>query len=281
VRVYRRTPFRSRALGLALLAVATGVCPIGCKKSTPTANLPIVDINPIVVLASGEVPGAATNKGCRLTLRQITDHLEHLNKFTESNWQFSIRYPKQAGSNGLVIPLEFEDALILQMAAHPPGGPRNFPFSSWIGLAPQGIPGSGGAGSIQVAQQLGLWDANKINIFFTGNVQVNTSNPDDTRANTVDPSDEQPPVIRHIFINDLGFEIGTPRTELTWNVLPHELCHYLIRQKSTQNGRYNLFEHAVGVNQLMRSVTPHPKSVAQQDSAEIKTRVQQNLVNNQ
>lgn len=191
----------------------------GCKdegKGSTQATLPTVQINPIVVLKSGEQIGDPANGGCRLSRAQMTDHLRSLNDFAKVHWSFQIAYPTQGG---LVSPLEFEDVQ-LTAADLPFGtGARRYPVADWL------------FSSLPAANNLGLWNGNKVNIFFTGNVQVDPQNATNTRGNTVDPGDAQGAVVRHIFINDLGFVFDPPKTELGWNVLPHEFCHYLIRQK--------------------------------------------------
>lgn len=239
---------------------------VACKKDTTQPTMPTIPVNPIVVLKPGEQIGGSENRGCRLTKAQMTQYLDDLNKFCKEHWHFQISFPVQGSQ---VAPLEFEDQQLI--AADLPFGPgaRKFPFPIWIGL------------SLPTANNIGLWDSQKINIFFTGNVQEDYEQPTQTRANTVDPSDAQGQVVRHIFINDLGFVDGSAQVHPGWHVLEHELCHYLIRQKSTQGGRYNSKEHTfnASANQLMKPSTPHPGIVIPQDAVEVKQRVTAGLWN--
>lgn len=252
---------------LCLVLVASMLL-CGCKedqKSTVAPVLPTVQINPIVVLKPGEQIGGSSNRGCRLTKAQMTDHLNNLNNFAKQHWKFQISFPVQGSQ---VNPQSFEDTQLVQ--ADLPGNPgaRRFPALIWL------------MASLPTANNLGLWDSNRVNVFFTGNVQVDFQFPTETRANTVDPSDAQGQVVRHIYINDFGFVTGSANTNLTWHVLPHELCHYLIRQKATQGGRYDTNEHAgANVNQLMKPKTPHPAIVVTADAKEVITRVRAGLEN--
>lgn len=258
-----RRPLVSRwTVACALLVLPV----VGCKRGTTHPVVPTAPINVIVVLKTGEQIGGANNRGCRLTRAQMTEYLDNLNTFCRAHWQFQISFP---GQGNQVNPVVFEDQnlILLDLPGQP--GARRYPIDIWLLAA------------LPTAVNLGLWDINEVNIFFTGNVQVDINQPSNTRANTVDPSDAQAQVVRHLFINDLGFVNGNAQVIPGWHVLEHEFCHYLIRQKSTQNGRYTSTEHTFNpnANQLMRPTTAHPAVVVPQDAQEVMQRARAGLWN--
>lgn len=279
MRFDRWAAFRWRALIVASLAVATCVCQIGCKKSTTAATVQIVDVNVVVVLSPGEQIGGSANRGCRLTLVQITDHLKSLNSFAKAHWGFQIRY--SVDNNDLVDPATFEDAE-LTAADLPLSGTsaRRFGLTVWLII------------SLATAAEIPeLHVDGKVNIYFTGNIITDPLKPRGTGGNTVDPKDATqpipecptcPPVKRHILVNDLAFDDPGPgTTHLDWNTLPHEFSHYLLRERNPMNGgRYDAREHAPkDSGQLMQRNSPHPPVTVRADAEEIKQVVQLGLVN--
>jgi len=121
---------------------------------------------------------------------------------------------------------------------------------------------------------VGNWDSQKINIYFVGNVQTNVNDPDRAAGLTSDP--EQAPGLNLpravIIINDGGFDQNSgfapqysPSTSLTYNILEHEMAHYLARFRNrTINGTtYNLGEHApANTNNILNDGRPPPAKPA-------------------
>lgn len=82
------------------------------------------------------------------------------------------------------------------------------------------------------------WQAQHINIYFVGNVQVNPSSPRAAMALTLDPRAAQSwtPERARFLINDGGYETASgfvfgfnPGEVTSYNVIEHEMTHYLAR----------------------------------------------------
>lgn len=179
-----------------------------------------------VLLAPGEVPGDPGNNGCRLDAAQIQDHIDHL----KSNG--TLYGPK--------VDFTWDPSDLASSEIHY----FNLAFYRTI---------DGDEFHTQIVAN--YWEDEKLNIYFTGNVEVDGP----LIAGTIDPAaaDNLSPPLPWILVNDggfgefSGFSPGfSPSDVISYNSIEHEITHYLGRFTSRAFGAgayqrvYNTKEHA-------------------------------------
>lgn len=208
----RRFCFRALLCVFALSAVA------GCsnERKPVLARTGQIPLKVWVTLGPGESIGGNSNKGCRLTTNDMQNRIAHL-----KNHSFIY------GSN-----ITFQWTPVTPPVAQ---DPALLPFLSrnrdWMDVHQDVIAN--------------YWEADRLNIYFAGNVQVNAQNQN---AFTTDPTlaAQLTPEFPYIVCNDGGLAIpsgfSTTQSQMTsFNVIEHEMTHYLRRRSGV--APYNSGEH--------------------------------------
>lgn len=238
----------------------------GRRLKARQTQLPAVPIIIWRVSAAGDEldpqTPSTTNRGCRLTSRQITDYVLDLDRFCRTRLDVELVFGIEGPEDDVrVITIPVQDDMI------PSSGPRTqhpYVWERYVLSRIAQIPDPHNPGETLLSTRV-------VNIFFGGDVTwpelvalgkhqlAFTIDPGE--ATTQDPAERHR---RHIFVNDLGFESGPGSHDPSLPILQHEFMHYLLRQDgvciqyeqdlgactlgtsnpSGHNGRYSWQEHS-------------------------------------
>lgn len=234
---------------VTLCALSLLCTPAGCKRNEGQATSATVPLKVWVVLGIGEGTGDRSNLGCRLTVGEIRQRIEHL----QSN--SSLYGPNTEFVWSPSTPTE----VFLYIEPDNRTVDLNDFFNQLVVFN---------------------WQQGRINIYFAGNVQEDRNVPIGFIGHALDPQ-EIAGIGRSesfILLNDGGFGdpsgfavdpntglLLSPSNVTGANVLEHEMAHYLARFKNRMFGQapnirvYSNFEHALpGSNNLLRPALPFP-----------------------
>lgn len=227
------------------LTLCLGLLLTGCKPSRKTIvpNTGQVLLKVWVVLGPGESIGGSSNKGCRLSQNDIQAFVAQLRSngsIYGSNTQF-IWNPAQIS---------------------PAQDPSLLPYQPRTRIYQQ----------FQQNVILSYWTAGKLNVYFTGDVQL-TSSGGTALGMTLDPQACQSHTVDSpwILINDgqpSGGFTTPPSVMRAGHVLEHEMDHYLARLTNRTftvpppSRTYDSTEHVPpGQNNLLVPYIPHPLTI--------------------
>lgn len=236
------------ALAIALAAMC-GACeaqqkptPKACSQPGATRQVPLRTMR--VLDDDYDTPGSPTNKGCRLTNAQIQAYIAQAQSFYASTCKIDLQWDGQIRD----LIQDLDDMVMFGCTARE----RRIEFFWQFEL-----------------QDLGYYSPNHINIYFHGNMRFSDGSTICGNitlvANTVDPGDEAPYggvlIRKHILVNDrAGVQPSYPGVFTSGDrILEHELAHWFLRQRQSQGGRYDDFEHCPSYcTYIMKVTAPHP-----------------------
>jgi hypothetical protein len=213
---------------IALSLVFLGSALVGCsqERKPVLARTGQIPLKVWVILGPGESIGGGSNRGCRLTTNEMQDRIAHLKN-----------HAYIYGSNIIfqwtpITPPIAQDPALL------PFQPRS---RDWMDVHQDVIAN--------------YWEADHLNIYFAGNVQINGQNQN---AFTTDPAlaAQLTPDFPYIVCNDGGFTqssgfVVSASQMTSYNVIEHEMTHYLLRRSGVPP--YNSGEHSPsGSNNILR-----------------------------
>jgi hypothetical protein len=212
-----------RTTAVALSLILLGGLFAGCsqQRKPVLARTGQIPLKAWVILGPGESIGGASNKGCRLTTNEIQDRIAHLKNHTYIY-----------GSNIIfqwtpITPPVAEDPALLPFVS------RN---RDWM--------------AVHQAVIANYWEPDHLNIYFAGNVQVGGANQN---AFTTDPAlaANLTPDFPYIVCNDGSVFFVSPSQMTSYNVIEHEMDHYLLRRDGVPP--YNTGEHVPdGTNNILQ-----------------------------